>query len=159
MSPGSLGGQTLSARPASVSLTVVVPSPLRDAAALPGDERATLLQRSATTLDLETIVGLANHPASRIEVRLGRTWTPDSATVSVRNRFGEFEPLGTTATVVAMDAPPSLTRARAAVQFRVVSETPVSALAIPVEYRITIGTGDQIEVWTFPSVVRLTEAR
>src|SRR5829696_6884399 len=56
--PRSLAGQ--SARPAAVSLTVVVPARLLLGASLASDERATVLHREGSTLDLEAMIELAD---------------------------------------------------------------------------------------------------
>jgi len=150
----------LSGRPASVSLTVVVPSRVLVGDALIADGGMTVLQRTATTLDLETLVGLADRPASRIEVRLGAGWPSDAARVLVRNRNGVFESLESDADVVAIEAPASLMRPRSALQFRVAAgASTAAALAIPVEYRITVGASDQIAVWTVSSRLHLDAAR
>jgi hypothetical protein len=45
--PGALASQTMTARPAAVSLTVVVPSRLSPNAPLTFDDRTTLLHRGA----------------------------------------------------------------------------------------------------------------
>jgi hypothetical protein len=153
--PGSLLAQ-LSGRPASVSLTVVVPSRVHAGDALTADGGTTVLQRTATTLDLETLIGLTDRPASRIEVRLGAGWPSDAARVLVRNRNGVFQPLESDANVVAVEAPAPLMHPRSALQFRVAAGASTSAaLAIPVEYRITVGASDQIAVWTVPSLLYL----
>ena len=158
--PHALVGQTLSARPASVSLTVVVPSHPHAGAALTTDGGATVVQRGATTLNVETMVGLVERPASRVEVRLGPGWSADSARVLVRNRNGEFERLASDASVVAMDTPAWLGHGPSALQFRITTSNPVAArVAIPVEYRITVGASDQFTVWTFPSLVRVDASR
>ena len=158
--PHALAGQTLSARPASVALTVVVPSHLPPVAALTADRGATFVQRGATTFDVETMVGLAGRPASRVEVRLGMSGLPDSARVLVKNRNGEFEPLGADASVIAIDTPSRLAHGPSPLQFRIASSKSRPApLAIPVEYRITIGASDQITVWTVPSFIRVEAAR
>ena len=157
--PDSMIAQ-LSGRPASISLTVVVPSPVHAGDALIADGGTTVLQRTVTTLDLEALVGLADRPASRIEVRLGAGWPSDAARVLVRNRNGVFEPLESDANVVAIEAPASLMRPRSTLQFRVAADASTSAaLAIPVEYRITVGASDQIAVWTVPSLLHLDTAR
>lgn len=157
--PDSLLAQS-SGRPVSVSLTVVVPSRVRAGDALTADGGTAVLQRTATTLDLETLVGLTDRPASRIEVRLGAGWPSDAARVFVRNQNGVFQPLESDANVVAIEAPASLMRPRSALQFRVAAGASTSApLAIPVEYRITVGASDQIAVWTIPSLLRLDAAR
>ena len=157
--PDSMIAQ-LSGRPASVSLTVVVPSRVHARDALAVDDGTTVLQRTATTLDLETLVGLADRAVSRIEVRLGAGWPSDAARVLVRNRNGVFQPLESDANVVAIEAPTSLMGPRSALQFRVATgASPSVALAIPVEYRITVGASDQIAVWTVSSLLHLEAAR
>ena len=74
VAPHALVAQTLSTRPASVALTVFVPSHLGPQDALTADGRASIVRRDASTLDVETLVGLGERPASRIEVRLGASW-------------------------------------------------------------------------------------
>jgi hypothetical protein len=32
-------------------------------------------------------------------------------------------------------------------------------MAIPVEYRLTVGAGDEIAVWTFPALLKFEPAR
>jgi hypothetical protein len=154
--PGALASQMMSSRPATVSLTVVVPSRRLPGAPLTLEDRASVLQRGVATLDVETMVGVADRPASRIEVRLGRMWANDSAHVMVENHRGEFEALGGAAGVVTLDVPPAMSRERAALRFRVAGGGATSAtLAIPVEYRITVGSADQIAIYSFPSVIQL----
>jgi hypothetical protein len=80
----------------------------------------------------------------------------------VRNRNGTFEQLMRNATVVALDAP--LARSSLApspLHFRVESgrRAVPSSLAIPVEYRLTVGAGDEIAVWTFPALIRFDDGR
>ena len=157
--PDSLLAQ-LSGRPASVSLTVVVPSRVHADDALTADGATTVLQRTATMLDLETLVGLADRPASRIEVRLGAEWPTDAARVLVRNHNGVFQQMESDADVVAIEAPASGMRPRSVLQFRVAAGASMSAaLVIPIEYRITVGASDQIAVWTVPSLLHVDTAR
>ena len=144
----------MSARPASVSLTVVVPPRLSDANALALDERAKVVARSSTTVDLEKVVGLIDRPTSRVEVRRGAGWSADAPRVWVQNLRGNFEPLDTGSSVVAVDAPGSLARSQSALRFRVEADRPSASVAVPVEYRITVGDGDQITVWRFTSTIR-----
>ena len=74
----------------------------------------------------------------------------------VRNTQGEFEALASDASVLALDESPSVARGRTPLQFRVeTSRSAPAALAIPVEYRITVGASDQIAVWTVPAVIRV----
>jgi hypothetical protein len=152
--PEAIEAQAMSARPASVSLTVVIPPRPSDANGFVLDERARVISRSATTLDLEKMIGLIDRPTSRIEVRRGADWTVDAPRVWVQNRRGEFELLDSGAAVVAIDAPGSLARAQSALRFRVDADRPDASVAVPVEYRITVGEGDQIAVWRFTSVIR-----
>jgi len=152
--PDAVEAQAMSARPASVSLTVVVPPRPSDSGGLTIDERAKVVARSATAFDLEKMVGLVDRPTSRIEVRRGAGWSVDAPRVWVQNRRGDFEPLETKSTVVAIDAPGSLARFQSALRFRVEGNHLDASLAAPVEYRITVGEGDQIAVWHFTSVIR-----
>jgi len=155
--PDAIAGQSLSTRPASVALTVVVPpraSPVAGGAVTDGS--VTVLGRTSTAVDLETMVGLGDHLTSRIEVRLGAAWTTDSARVWVRSRNGTFEQLLSNTMIVALDAPLARSVVRSPLHFRVESARPLAlpSLSIPVEYRLTVGTGDEIAVWTFPTVIR-----
>ena len=157
---GALPSQVPSARPASVALTVVVPPHAPPLSAMT-DGSATLIRRTSTALDLETMVGLGDRPASRIEVRLGTAWDPEVARVWVRNRDGIYEQVIRDATVVALDAPHAHSLAPSPLHFRVESTRPaeLSSLAIPVEYRMTVGAGDEITVWTFPTLLRFDATR
>jgi hypothetical protein len=121
------------------------------------DGSATVIGRTATAVDVQTMVGLGDRPTSRIEVRLDPAWDAESARVWVRNHNGTFEQLMSSATVVALDAPlapPS--RVPSPLHFRIESgrRAVPSSLAIPVEYRLTVGAGDEIAVWTFPTLIR-----
>ena len=152
-SPEVLPGQAPSARPASVALMVVVPPHAPPLGAMT-DGSTTVIGRTSTAVDLRTMVG--------IEVRLDPAWDAESARIWVRNRNGSFEQLMSNATVVALDAP--LARSSLApspLHFRVVSSRRgvPSSLAIPVEYRLTVGAGDEIAVWTFPTLIRFDDAR
>jgi hypothetical protein len=152
--PRTIGAQMVSARPASVALTVVVPPRPSDVNGFAIDERAKIVARSATAVDLEKMVGLIDRPTSRIEVRRGAGWSADAPRVWVQNRGGEFEPLDIGSSVIAIDAPASLARVQSALRFRVEADRPDTSLAVPVEYRITVGEGDQIAVWRFTAVIR-----
>ena len=157
ISPEALAGQLVSARPASVGLTVVVPPRQHSDAAVASEGRVSLIRTTPTVIDLETQVGLANWPAARIEVRLGSTWSAESTRIWVQNRHGEFERLLRDASVVALDAPPDLVGMRSAIRFRVESIAPrsTSPTVVPLEYRLKVGGGDQFSVWSFPSVLRV----
>ena len=156
-SPEALSAQLVSARPASVGLTVVVPPrPPSDGSAT-SESRVSLIAATPTAIDLETIVGLANRRAARVEVRLAANWNSDSTQVWVRNPRGEFEQLLHDTSVLALDGARHLGVTRSSLRFRVESSRPlvVSSLAIPLEYRLTIGGGDEFSVWTFPSLLRV----
>ena len=153
--PDAIKAQTMSARPASVSLTVVVPPRSNALSGVAIDNRARLIAHSATAFDLETMVELVDRPTSRLEVRRGAGWTADAPRVWVRNQRGEFEPLDAGTSVVAVDAPGVLARTQSMLQFRVDATGVESArVAVPVEYRIVVGEGDQIAVWRFTSLIR-----
>jgi hypothetical protein len=160
-SPNALGGQLVSARPASVSLTVVVPPHAQPDAVVTSEGNVALVRRTPTAIDLETVVGLASRPTARIEVRLGESWNADSTRVLVRNRRGEFEQLARNTSIVALDSPQESTGLPSPLQFRVESRRPVTAssLTIPVEFRVTVGAGDEFSVWTFSSLLRVDSER
>ena len=160
-SPGGLTAQSANSRPASVGLTVVVPPRVTSDGAVPSEGMISLIGATPTVIDLEAIVGLANRPAARIEVRLAAGRDTDSTRVWVQNRRGEFERLLRDASIVAIDGPRQLAAPRSSLRFRVESSRPlaVSSLAIPVEYRLTIGGGDAFSVWSFPSLLRVESSR
>jgi len=155
-SPQSATGQLVSKRPASVSLTVFVPPRSSADQGLATEGSVSLVRTSPGGIDLETAVGLVNHRAARIEVRLGPSWTHDSTRVLIQNRRGDFEPLATNGNVIAHDAP-AMSATPSPLKVRVESSRPLgnSELLIPLEYRLTVGSGDEISVWTFPSVLRV----
>jgi len=153
VTPEAVLGQSLSSRPASIALTVVVPP--RELAELTNIEHATLHGSGDVARDVQAVIGIANRPASRIEVRLGADWASTSARVLVQNRAGDFEPLDSTRTVAAT-VPATAVGARSRLRFRLESERPLAAtVSIPIEYRVTVGEGDQIAIWTFPSVLQV----
>ena len=152
--PDAIEAQMVNARPASVALTVVVPPRPSDANGFAIEDHAKIVTRSATAIDLEKMIGLIDRPSSRIEVRRGAGWSSDAPRVWVQNLRGEFEPLGTGSSVVAIGAPAALARAQSTLRFRVEADRPDALLAVPVEYRITVGEGDHIAVWRFTSVIR-----
>jgi hypothetical protein len=116
---------------------------------------ATVLGRTSTAVDLETMVGVGDHLTSRVEIRLGAAWSADSARVWVPNRNGTFTQLLGAAAIVAFDAPLTRSAPRTPLRFRIESaRTVASSLAIPVEYRLTVGTGDETAVWSFPTAIR-----
>lgn len=151
--PAAVVGQSVSSRPAAVALTVVVPP--RALSELATVEHATLFGGNDTARDVHAVIGVANRQPSRIEVRLGADWSDASTRVFVRNRAGEFELLASTTPIVAATTPAASTNGRSRLQFRLESERPMAAgMSIPVEYRVTIGEGDEIAVWTFPSLLQ-----
>lgn len=155
--PSTLAAQTTSSRPATVELTVVVPPPTSLGPALTSEDPASVVSATPNGIDLEMNVGLANRQPARIEVRLGAGWAVGPTQVWVRNTQGEFEPLQPNASVVAVDSPPlDPTQTRSTLFFRVRSPAPRTAasLAIPVEYRLTVGGGDTFSVWSFSSLLR-----
>jgi hypothetical protein len=122
-------------------------------AAVLSDASVSLISTTPTTIDLETLVDGMDRSATRLEVRLGSAWSEDSTSVLMRNSRGEFERLSTESSVVAIDAMPEMVRSTNALRFRVESAQPrrASLPAIPLEYRLTVGTGDAFSVWTFSS--------
>lgn len=156
-SPKALIAQTLSTKPASVSLTVVVPGHYPSAIAPVTDGGTRLVRRTTAAVDVDALLGAVDRLVSRIEVRLGAGWSADSGRVLVRDRAGEFQELDRDTTVVAGDAAVAGT---SAIRFRIEPTRAMSAsrLAVPVEYRLTLGSGDQFAVWSFSSLVRLDAA-
>lgn len=161
VSPPVVSGQTTSARPASVALTVVVPPRARLAEAVQRGETATILRRTTNSVELEARVGITDRLTSRVEVQLGAVWPADSGRVWVRNSAGEFERLIAGTSVIAVDLPPALATAGPALSFRVESDgpLPLTSLAVPVDYRLRVGSGDRFAVWRFESLVRVDLAR
>jgi hypothetical protein len=153
VTPEAVLGQSLSSRPASIALTVVVPP--RELAEVMTIEHATLLGSGDATRDVQAVIGIANRPASRIEVRLGADWASTSARVLVQNRAGEFEPLASATRTVVATLPATAVGARSRLRFRLESEPLAAIVSIPIEYRVTVGEGDQIAIWTFPSVLQV----
>ena len=99
--------------------------------------------------------------ATRLEVRLGSAWSGDSTGVLVKNARGEFERLSRQTSVVAIDAMPQSIGLANAIRFRLESAWPHRALppAIPLEYRLTVGRGDEFSVWSFSSLVQVGAER
>ena len=155
VSPGALPCQLVSARPASIGLTVVVP-PHADAG-VASEGSVSLLRSTPTAIDLETVVGLSNWPPARIEVRLGSAWSAESARVWVRNRHGEFERLLRGASIVTLDRPVGVAGTKSAIRLRVESgeARAGSSIVIPLEYRLKVGGDDHFSVWSFPSVLHV----
>ena len=158
--PGVALAQLTSARPASVSLTVVVPP--RPDATLPivAAQPVNVVRMGANAIDLETSIVMGDRVPSRVEVSLGRGRPADATRVWVRNVRGELERLGTDDRIVAFDQAVGAA-ALPSVRFHVESDQPFVAPAfdLPVEYRVRIGTGDAVSTWTFASSLRIDTAR
>jgi hypothetical protein len=153
MTPHAVPAQAVSSRPASVALTVVVPP--RGLGNLTSVD-AAVLHRTSSTLDLEAIIGVGHHPVSRIEVRLGAASVTDSTRVLVQSRSGEFQRLASDVPVTAAVAPVARDDARSRLRFRIESQQrPTSLVSVPIEYRVTVGEGDQVAVWTFPAFLEI----
>jgi len=159
--PVPLLGQLVSARPATVGLTVVVPPKAPATGTLTSEGVVSLISATPTAIDVETRVGLTSRKPARVEVRLGDGPPAESSRIWIRNARGEFERLQRDASVVAIDGPLETTETHPALRFRVESNDrlAVTSLAIPVEYRLTVGNGDQFSVWSFPSVLRVDAGR
>lgn len=156
-SPRVLPAQLISARPATVGLTVVVPPRVQSNASVVSQGNVSLLRTTPTAIDLETSVGLLDRPVTRVELRLGAAWSAESTGVLVQNHVGEFERLMRDDDVVVLDTPWTAGRFSAPLRLRVES-TPhrlASPMAIPLEYRLTVGSGDQFSVWSFSSLLRV----
>jgi len=160
-SPRALPAQLISARPASVGLTVIVPPRVQSEAVVVSEGNVSFLRTTPTAIELETTVGLVDRPVARLELRLGSAWSADSTGVWVKNQPGEFERLLRDESVVTVDAPPTVVRSGAPLRLRVES-TPgrlASPMAIPLEYRLTVGSGDEFSVWSFSSLLRVGAER
>jgi hypothetical protein len=151
VTPEPSAGQPPGARPASIALTVIVPP--RVPASPTTVEQATVLRQSESALDIQATVGVATGVASRIEVGLAAAWPADSTRVLVQNPKGELEALGVGTRIIAATAPVPGEHSRSFVRFRLESEQPLSAatVSVPIEYRITVGHGERITVWSFPA--------
>lgn len=158
--PGVALAQLTSARPVSVSLTVVVPPRPDVTVPIVAAQRVNVVRVGANAIDLEASILMGNRPPSRVEVSLGRGSPPDTTRVWTRNVRGELERLTTRDRVIAFD--------RAAggaglpsVRFHVESDWPFAApaLDLPVEYRVRVGTGEAVSTWTFASSLRVDTAR
>jgi hypothetical protein len=154
--PDAAAAQNVSARPASVSLTVVVP-PRESAEPLAAVEPLSIVHRSANALDVEAAVGIRGRSATRVEVSLGGEWRADAAQVWVRNTRGDLERLDNHARVIALDQPAG--GAVGATTVRLLVEPggllPGATLAVPLQYRVRVGSGETAATWTFTSVLRL----
>jgi hypothetical protein len=80
--------------------------------------------------------------------------------VLVQNRAGEFETLGGDHPVALFVPVATRSDARSRLTFRVETDTTIAQrVSVPVEYRITVGDGDQIAIWTVPAVLDLGAKR
>jgi len=156
-SPRALPAQLISARPASVGLTVVVPPRMQSEPAVVSEGNVSFLRTTPTAIELETTVGLLDRPVTRVELRLGSTSSAGSTGVWVQNQRGEFERLLRDESVVTLDAPPTVVRSGAPLRLRVESAPGrlASPMLIPLEYRLTVGSGDEFSVWSFSSLLRV----
>src|SRR5687767_15451354 len=156
--PGVAPAQLTSARPASVSLTVVVPP--RPASgpvvATQPVKPVSVVRVGAHAVDLETSIMMGDRVPSRVEVSRRRAWPSDAKRVWVRNTRGELERLATHDRVIAFDLSAG-SAALPAVRFHVESDGPFATAAfdVPVEYRVRLGTGDAVSTWTFESSLRV----
>jgi hypothetical protein len=107
------------------------------------------------------MIALANRKTTRVEVRLGSTWRAESTSILVRDQHGNLTRLLREANVVAFDAPDGRAMIETPLHFRIESTTPLAtmSLAVPLEYRLTVGRGDEFSVWTFASLLRPDHTR
>jgi hypothetical protein len=156
-SPHVTRAQLVSARPASVALTVVVPPRSHSDVGVASEGTVSFIRTAPTAIDFETTVGVMDRSATRLEVRLGAGWNAESTGVWVKNSRGEFERLERENTVVALDVVRTMVGSSVALRFRVESARPrlASPMAIPLEYRLTVGRGDEFSVWSFPSLLQV----
>jgi hypothetical protein len=158
--PGVAVAQLTNARPASVSLTVVVPPRPDVFVPVVAAQPLRVEPAGVNAIDLETAITIGDRVPSRVEVSLGRGWSGDATRLWVRNARGGLERLAADDRVVAFDGmiapatPPS-------VRFRVESNQRSSSPAfdLPVEYRVRVGTGDTVSTWTFTSSLRVDVER
>lgn len=156
--PDAAVAQATSARPASVSLIVVVPAPLPSAAPIVSGEAPSIVRRGPHAVEVATSIGIVGRPATRVEVSLGRARPADMPPVWVSNSRGELERVTASGRVIALDRPVATTHP--VIRFHVEAARPLpnASLDIPVEYRVRVGSGDQISTWTFASSLRLDTA-
>ena len=158
LAPAAAAAQIASTRPASVSLTVVVP-PRASLVPPAAVEPLSIVRQGANVIDVEASVAVAGASATRVEVSLGPEWRTD-ARVWVRNSRGDLERLVANHRVVTVDrsvevgaTPPTV---------RVVVECDAlfsdAGVGIPLEYRVRVPAGDAVATWTFVSVLRVDSA-
>ena len=156
-----LSAQLMSARPASVGLTVVVPPRNQSEAGVVSEGSVSLVRATPTAIELETMVGLPDRRVTRVELRLGNAWGAESTGVWVQNQYGEFERLLRDDSVVTFDTPLTVVRSGAPLRLRVES-TPSglpTPMVIPLDYRLTVGSGDEFSVWSFSSLLHVGTER
>ena len=160
-SPRALSAQLMSARPASVALTVVVPPRNQSAVGVVSEGNVSLVRTTPTAIELETMVGLPDRRVTRVELRLGSAWSAESTGVWVRNQRGEFERLLRDDSVVTFDTPAMVVRSGAPLRLRVESAPGglASPMVIPLDYRVTVGSGDVFSVWSFSSLLHVGTER
>ena len=158
--PGVTLAQLTSARPASVSLTVVVPPRPDVLVPVVAAQPVNVVRVGATAIDLETSITMGDRVPTRVEVSLGRDWASDATRVWVKNARGEMVRLATHDRVLAFDQAVGAA-VSPSVRFHVESDRPFAtpAFDVPVEYRVRIGTGDAVSTWTFASSLRVDTAR
>ena len=157
--PGVALAQLTSARPASVSLTVVVPPRLDATVPIVAAQPVSIVRVGANAIDLETSLVMRDRVPSRVEVSLGRGWPGGATRVWVRNVHGDLERLATHHRIIAFDQAAGAA-ALPSVRFHVESDQPFAtpAFDLPIEYRVRIGTGDTVSTWTFASSLRIDKA-
>jgi hypothetical protein len=136
---------------------VVVPPRSHSDVGVASEGTVSFIRTAPTAIDFETTVGVMDRSATRLEVRLGAGWNAESTGVWVKNSRGEFERLERENTVVALDVVRTMVGSSVALRFRVESARPrlASPMAIPLEYRLTVGRGDEFSVWSFPSLLQV----
>ncbi|MDF2772651.1 MAG: hypothetical protein K0S86_2146 [Geminicoccaceae bacterium] len=158
--PAVAGAQMASARPASVSLTVVVPPRDESAMSLGAVELLAIRRRSTNAVDVEASIILGARPATRVELSLGDARRADSTRVWVRNSRGDLERLVAGGRVIALDRPIDRAAVLPAIRLLVESDggrTGATAV-VPLEYRVRVPSGDAAATWTFAAVLRVDAA-
>lgn len=155
--PAVAGAQMASARPASVSLTVVVPPRDESAMSLGAVEPLAIRRRSANTVDVEASITLGGRPATRVEVSLGDARRADSTRVWMRNSRGNLERLVAGGRVIALDRPIDRATVLPAIRLLVESDGGLTGATavVPLEYRVRVPSADAAATWTFAAVLRV----
>ena len=154
--PDATGAQLTSARPASVSLTVVVPPRTEAITPVVAVEPLNVIHRGMSAVDIEASVGVGQ-PATRVEVSLSRGWRANGVRVWARNSHGDLERLVAQERIVAVERP--ITSAAVMPTVRLLVELdrphPGEAVVVPVEYRVQVRSSDAAATWTFVSLFRV----